>query len=78
MLLDNRGIKAQRVVGEAGSPPVQHTAKRDSSIWCAEGSLAIRTDSTTTPLQPGDAARIDAGTEYEVHAGISGYVYYLS
>ena len=78
VLLKSRNIQAKRVDGEAGSQQPEQTTQKSLTIWCAEGSLAVRTPSTSTSLQPGDAIRIDAQTPYELHAGISGYVYYQS
>ncbi len=78
VLLQQRNITAQRVSVEAGSDQSELVTAKDTVIWCAEGSLAVRTDNTSTSLQPGDALRVSAQTACELHPGISGYVYYLS
>lgn len=78
VLLKARNIEATRVVGEASSQQLQQVSKLDITIWCAEGSLSLRTESTSTSLQPGDAIRIGAQTTYDLHAGIAGYVCYVS
>jgi quercetin dioxygenase-like cupin family protein len=76
--LEDRGIQASRFVGEEYSDLTDQTSERDITIWCAEGSLSLRSGSTSTSLQPGDAVRISAKTPYGLHAGISGFVCYLS
>jgi quercetin dioxygenase-like cupin family protein len=77
-LLKSRNIEATRFVGEAGSEALQQTAKPGSVIWCAEGSLTVQIESVRTSLQPGDALRLGTELSYDVVAGISGYVCYLS
>ncbi len=77
-LLKARKIKAIRLSAEAGSQHLQRVANGETTIWCAEGSMVVRTDTTTTPLQPGDALRLDTTTDYELRPGISGYVCYIS
>ncbi|MDB5170212.1 MAG: hypothetical protein JWN82_608 [Candidatus Saccharibacteria bacterium] len=77
-LLQARNIKATRIAAEASSEQPQPATKRDTTIWCAEGSLVVHTSSTSTSLQPGDAVRIGADTGYDLNAGISGYVCYVS
>jgi quercetin dioxygenase-like cupin family protein len=73
-----RNIQAERIAGEAMTEQAQQQAEHNITIWCAEGSLSVRTGSTSTSLQPGDALQIDAGTSYDLRAGISGYVCYIS
>lgn len=76
--LASKGIRATRFTAELGSEPVHYTNTSDAIILCAEGSLGVRTDSANISLQPGDAVRIDAETSYDLHAGISGYVCYVT
>jgi mannose-6-phosphate isomerase class I len=52
-------------------------AAKETTLYCAEGSLIFH-GGTTISLQPGDALRIPAGTNYELTAGISGCVCYQS
>lgn len=78
VLLKNRKINAERFAAHADSDQLQYTTDKETVIWCAEGSMSIRTPATSTSLQPGDAIRIDAQTTYDLHPGISGYVYYVS
>ena len=54
------------------------TAEAESTIWCAEGSLQVQIAGTTTPMQPGDGAKLPSNTDYTVNAGISGCVFYIS
>lgn len=77
-LLQARRIEAQCITGMAESQQLQLVSDKESTLWCAEGSLMVRTENTTTPLQAGDGLRLVAGTTYDVHAGIAGYVYYVS
>jgi len=77
-LLSSRKITAKRIAAHADAEPTDQTAKGSLCIWCAEGSLTVRTESTSTPMQPGDALTIEAGASYSLQPGISGYVYYLS
>ena len=76
--LQARNIHATRFMSDVSGEQVRQTAEADSTIWCAEGSFVIHVGSTKISLQPGDAVRIDAGATYNLHAGISGFVYYLS
>lgn len=76
--LRSRNIQATRIVAEALTEQMQQVADIDSTIWCAEGSLVVRTDSGGISLQPGDTLYIDANITYDMHAGISGYVCYVS
>lgn len=76
--LQSRNLHAARISAEASSEQVQRTAEQGAAIWCAEGSLSVRTGSTTTSLQPGDALRFSAETTYDLHPGISGYVCYVT
>jgi hypothetical protein len=75
--LQSRGITARRVDAESDSEPSQHNDEHETTIWCAEGSLSVE-GITRLSLQPGDAVRIAASTDYQLHPGISGYVYYVS
>ncbi|CAN5121607.1 hypothetical protein BH09PAT3_BH09PAT3_6000 [soil metagenome] len=75
-LLEKRKITAERIAAETSDIPVSQTHDKDSTVWCAEGSLAVRTDNNTTALQPGDALQIPANTVYELRPGITGYVCY--
>ncbi len=56
----------------------KHAAVKESTIWCVEGSLSVRTPDGSVSLQPGDALRIPADSEYAVTAGLTGYTYYDS
>jgi len=78
MLLRARNIKSKRVVAHAGSAPTEQHSDRSITIWCGEGSLEVRTDSTSISLQPGDGIRIDTDTAYSLHPGIAGYTCYLT
>lgn len=77
-LLHARSIQSKRLVVEADGGPVEHTSKHTTTIWCGEGSLALRTLSTETSLQPGDAIRVDANTAYSLYPGIAGFICYVS
>jgi len=77
--LQNRNIvDVSRIASSEPGEQMQQTAQLDSTVWCVEGSLVIRIKSASISLQPGDAIRIPAQTAYDLHAGISGFVYYLS
>jgi len=77
-LLQGRNIKATRIASDVPGEQMQQTAALDSTIWCAEGSFVVHTKSARISLQPGDAMHIPAQTTYDLSAGISGFVYYLS
>lgn len=74
-LLEARNLEAERI--HAVTEADQHT-ESIITIWCAEGSLKIKTESTTVSLQPGDALRLEANTTYSVHPGIADCVYFLT
>jgi quercetin dioxygenase-like cupin family protein len=73
-----RNIQAVRIAAEAMSEQLQQKSQQDITIWCAEGSLNVGIGPANTSLQPGDALHIDASTPYDLRAGISGYVCYIS
>ena len=77
-LFKARNITAERIEADAASDPTEHRTQQESTLWCGEGSMTVRTDSTSTPLQPGDALRIPANTMYSLLPGISGYICYVS
>jgi len=77
-LLNARKIDSERVHAEAGGEQPEQHAEDATTIWCAEGSLVVKSESTNISLQPGDALRIDANTPYSVHPGIANCVYYLT
>ena len=64
--LRDRAIEATRIASEASSEEARQSADIGSTLWCAEGSLIIRTESTSTSLQPGDALHISAQTSYDL------------
>ncbi len=74
----NRGIHARRISTDEAGETLQQTAKLDATIWCAEGSLAVRIGTASTSLQPGDAMHVPAQTPYDLQAGLTGYVCYVS
>jgi mannose-6-phosphate isomerase class I len=76
--LSSRKLQATRIAAEASTEQLQQSSKTDTTIWCAEGSLTLRTDGSSISLQPGDAVRIAADTACDLHAGITGYVCYVS
>jgi mannose-6-phosphate isomerase-like protein (cupin superfamily) len=76
--LKAHNIKSKRIHAEANAEQSEQYTEKDTTLWCAEGSLVINIDSATISLQPGDALRIDADTTYSVHAGIAGFAYCLS
>jgi hypothetical protein len=74
-------LQARKIDGKRIHADVEQTEQRAESVttlWCAEGSLVVGTESTDTPLQPGDALRLEAGTAYSVRPGIANCVYYLT
>lgn len=76
--LHDRNIAGVRIHAEAGPKQTEHLTKNESTIWCAEGSLRIQVDAHTLSLQPGDALRINAGSSYTIHPGITDCAYYLT
>jgi mannose-6-phosphate isomerase class I len=77
-VLSQRNIHSTRIVAEAFSEQTQQASPQSTTIWCAEGSLSLRTESTVMSLQPGDAVRIGPEIACDLRAGISGYVCYVS
>jgi len=76
--LESRKLVARRDTAEELSVKSQQISTSDVTFWCAEGSLTIRQDSTSVSLQPGDALTINANVPYDVRAGITGYVCYIT
>jgi hypothetical protein len=76
--LQTRKLVGVRVHTETGDEQTEQLAAVDSTIWCAEGSLRIKTEMTSTPLQPGDALRIEAGTSYTILPGLADCAYYVT
>jgi quercetin dioxygenase-like cupin family protein len=76
--LQSRSIEAARIVAEAGSGIISHTAEAATVIWCAEGSLYVKSPGANISMQPGDTLRINAHTDYDLLPGISGYVCYVA
>lgn len=74
----SRNIEGKRVHAEADSEQAEQHAEHTTTIWCAEGSLAVEAESSNTSLQPGDALRIEANAAFIVHPGIASCTYYLT
>ncbi len=66
------------IAAEEMTETLQQVSDTDFTIWCAEGSLVIRQGSRSVSLQPGDAVSMNAGTPYDLLAGMTGYVCYIS
>jgi quercetin dioxygenase-like cupin family protein len=77
-LLQARKIRGERIHAEAGTELTDQRSEGLTTMWCAEGSLVVKTESTKASLQPGDALRIDANTIYSVQPGIANCAYYLT
>lgn len=77
-LLHTRNIDSERIHIEAEARQIEKYTENVSTIWCAEGSLVVKTSSISTSLQPGDALSLGAGTRYSVKPGIAGCAYYLT
>ncbi len=73
-----RNLQAQRTTAEESSTQLQHKSEHDFTIWCAEGSLVLRQDAASISLQPGDAVHVDALVPYDLLAGMTGYVCYIT
>ncbi len=76
--LQSRNLQAQRIVSEEFGIKSGQNSAVDFTIWCAEGSLTVRQDTTTTSLQPGDAINMRANLPYDIRAGLTGYVCYIA
>jgi len=76
--LRSRGLTARRVELAEFETADEQTAPGDIALWCAEGSMTIRTQSGPVSQQPGDSVQLPAGTEFTLVGGISGCVYYTS
>jgi mannose-6-phosphate isomerase class I len=77
-LLQARNIDFQRVHAEADAEQLEQYTKSAATIWCAEGSLMAKTESTGISLQPGDALRLEANTTYSIQPGIADCTYYIT
>lgn len=76
--LQSRGLKATRVTAEAMTEQLQQVSDAERTVWCAEGSLVLRQGSATVSLQPGDAVAVETNVPYDLIAGITGYVCYVT
>lgn len=76
--LQKRNITADRLHGETLTVRQLSASDKPATIWCAEGSFNLITPHNAFSFQPGDGMTLPAGTACELHAGISGYVYYFS
>jgi hypothetical protein len=77
-LLRARNITAVHSAREAFDKSTPEPANKETTIWCAEGSLSVFVNEETVSLQPGDALRMPAKMPYRLDAGISGYTCYTS
>ncbi len=73
-----RTIQANRFSTEESGESSKHHLEDAARLWCAEGSLTLVIGTDSLSLQPGDGVRIAAGTDYELRAGLTGYVCYIS
>ncbi len=76
--LQSRGLQARRIVSEEYATKSAQNSSVDFTIWCAEGSLTVRQNTMTASLQPGDAINLSANLPYDIRAGITGYVCYIT
>jgi mannose-6-phosphate isomerase class I len=76
--LQSRKLQTHRVAADEFTEQLQQVADHAFTIWCAEGSLTVRQDAKSTSVQPGDAITIDAADPYDLIAGMTGYVCYVS
>ncbi len=76
--LQARNIAATEFSAEAFDTSESQSSNKETTIWCAEGSLTFHSTDATVSLQPGDALHIPDGATYTLVAGISGYLCYHS
>lgn len=75
-ILRSQNINAQRLATDTHGDVQNFTTTQPTTIWCAEGSCTLIASGKTISLQPGDAVQLPTSVDYEITAGISGYVYY--
>lgn len=75
-LLDAMNVSAERRNLEAGQPLELQNYHTKTRLWCAEGSIIIRDETSQVSLQPGDTLLVPANQSYEGDAGIAGCVFY--
>jgi hypothetical protein len=76
--LHARNIDSSRVHMDAGTEQLNLHTDAATTIWCAEGSLAIKAESFSVSLQPGDALRLDDAIVYSTYSGLTDCGYYLT
>jgi mannose-6-phosphate isomerase class I len=76
--LQRRGLESLRITADESSVKARQIMEHDFTVWCAEGSLVLKQDTATVSLQPGDAIPVSANVPYDLVAGISGYVCYIT
>jgi mannose-6-phosphate isomerase class I len=77
-LLKRRNLLAERTAADEADIQEHQISEHDFTIWCAEGSLVLRQDAANTSLQPGDAVLVHTKAPYDLRAGITGYVCYIT
>lgn len=73
-----RNITGERIHAEADTEHTGQRAENPTTVWCAEGSLIVKTTSNSMSLQPGDALRLESNTVYSILPGIASCTYYLT
>ncbi len=75
--LQSRGKEFTLIHAETGET-VRQISEQACTIWCAEGSLALKQDATSMSLQTGDALVMNANEAYNLVAGLNGFICYLT
>lgn len=76
--LDRRGILAKRFALKEFETAAAIQQSSETTLWCAEGSLSVQSESGSNSLQPGDGLRLVSASTDAINAGMTGCVYYLS
>lgn len=76
--LSDHKVTAKRVHIDEFGQLEQSPSVKETTIWCAEGSLQIQVYGTNTPLQPGDSVKLPENTLYTLAGGFSGAVIYIA
>lgn len=75
-LLEAQGVKAERWHAEEFHDFGEQSFERDTTLWCADGSVVLTVAGQRISLQPGDGIRFPATYSFTAIAGMSGCTIY--
>jgi mannose-6-phosphate isomerase class I len=71
-----RNLTATHWVAEGFEVSSKRTLDTPTTLWCAEGSFTVQSDTAKFSMQPGDGLPIPTDVSFETIAGMSGCICY--